>query len=62
MRIESGRICLGIPTELPVARLWWLLAAMPKTDFDFVLEFAEEVASAAQENATEEDVIADLPG
>ena len=55
MRIERGRICLGIPTELPAARMWWLLAAMTKTDFDFVLEFAEEIAAAAEENSTEED-------
>jgi len=57
MRIETGRICLGIPTELPVARLWWLLSAMSATEIDFVLQFAEEVAAQNDNDEPDDDKV-----
>lgn len=33
-----GQVTLELPDELNASRLWWLLASLPASDVDFVLE------------------------
>lgn len=57
MIFVTGQITLDVPTELNASRLWWLLSTMSGDDVDYVLEFAEKVASSHSENELEFDEI-----
>ena len=48
MSIATGRISLGIPTELRIARLWWLVSEMSTAEVDFLIEFADDATPGLQ--------------